>query len=68
MRTGQELIYDDLIDEINELKELYHLGKKTWGQVLRGKALEMPLKGIATEVVIKHLIEIVEEDVSKLIN
>ena len=68
LRTGQELIYDDLINEIEELKELYHLGKKTWGQILKGKALEMFLKGVANELIIKQLIELVEDDVSRLIN
>ncbi|MBE7442245.1 MAG: hypothetical protein HS119_07325 [Flavobacteriales bacterium] len=68
LRNGQELIYDDLIKEINDLKEMYHLGKKTWSQVLKGKSFEMLISGVLDKTIIKHLVEIVEKDVIKLIN
>lgn len=68
LRNGQELIYDDLIQEINDLKEMYHLGKKTWSQVLKGKSFEMLISGVLDKTIIKHLVEIVEKDVTKLIN
>lgn len=68
LSNGQELIYDDLIQEINDLKEMYHLGKKTWGQVLKGKSFEMLMAGVLDKTIIKHLVEIVEKDVTKFIN
>ncbi len=68
LRNGQELIYDDLIQEINDLKEMYHLGKKTWGQVFKGKFVETLMSGVIDKTIIKHLFEFVEKDVTKLIN
>ncbi len=58
LRMGQEIIYDDLIKEIEELKNLYFIGKKNWYQNLAGKSLEMVASGVVSETVSKKLISI----------
>jgi hypothetical protein len=68
LRMGQEIIYDDLIKEIEELKNLYFIGKKNWYQILAGKSLEMVASGVVSETVSKKLISIAGETFNKLIN
>jgi len=68
LKMGQEIIYDDIIDEIEELKNLYFIGKKNWYQNLAGKSLEMVASGIVSESVSKKLISIAGDTFSKLIN
>ena len=60
LKKGQELIYNDLLNEIEELKELYFLGKKNWKQLLAGKIIEMVTGGVLNETVSKELIELTE--------
>jgi hypothetical protein len=68
LREGQGLIYDDIIRELEELKGMYDLGKKHWGQMVKGKVMEMVLKGAVQESVIKPLLKMVGEDFSRLLN
>jgi len=60
LKMGQEIIYEDLTKEINELKDLYFLGKKKWYQLLIGKSAEMVASGIVSETVAKEIINIVK--------
>lgn len=59
LKDGQEIIYDDLMAEMEELKKLLSvLGKKNWSEVLKGKLMtwgfgEMLDQGI--ELIEKHL-------------
>lgn len=67
MKAGQQVIYDDLLKEINELKELYFLGKKKWHQILVGKGVDMVSSGIISETVSKQIINSIEPALTKLI-
>ncbi|MDR0969818.1 MAG: hypothetical protein LBM67_04705 [Lentimicrobiaceae bacterium] len=58
LKMGQEIIYDDLKKEIEELKNLYFIGKKNWYQNLAGKSLEMVASGVVNETISKKLISI----------
>ncbi|WP_157243288.1 hypothetical protein [Olleya marilimosa] len=58
MKQGQEIIYNDLLEEIEELKKLYFLGKKNWKQLLAGKTVEMVAGGIVSETVSTQLIRL----------
>jgi len=58
MKMGQEAIYNDLFDEIEELKKMYFLGKKNWKQMLAGKTVDMVAGGVIGETVSKKLVEI----------
>lgn len=60
LKQGQELTYNDLLNEIGELKELYFLGKRNWKQLLAGKIIEMVTGGVLSETVSKELIELTE--------
>lgn len=60
LKIGQQVIYEDLTKEINELKELYFLGKKKWYQLLIGKSTEIVASGIVSETVVKEIINIVK--------
>lgn len=41
IKLGQQVIYEDLTNEINELREVYFLGKKKWYQLFIGKTIDM---------------------------
>lgn len=52
--VGQQIIYD----ELEELKELYTtLSKKNWGEVLKGKLLNMGLEKVLTKDMIQSIYE-----------
>lgn len=67
LKRGHQIIYDDLREEINELKELYFLGKKKWQQILVGKCVEMVAGGVIGETVSKQIIDEVGSTVTRLI-
>jgi hypothetical protein len=60
LKAGHQIIYEDLAKEINDLKELYFLGKKKWHQLLIGKGVDMVASGIVSETVAKQIIETVK--------
>jgi hypothetical protein len=64
---GQEIIYDDIIDGIEELKNLYFIGKKNWYQNLAGKSLEMVASGVVSETISKKLIRIAGDTFTNII-
>ncbi len=68
LKNGHELIYNDLYDELQELKKMYFLGKKNWKQLLAGKTIDMVAGGVISEVVSKELIEITEMATSSLLS
>lgn len=71
LKDGQQIIYDDLLEEIESLKELFILGKRNWFQLLVGKASEMVAGGIISETVSKEIIKAIGEVFSnafKLLN
>ena len=60
LKKGQEVIYDNLTEEIEELKNLYHLGKKNWKHILVGKTVEMITGGVISETISKELINLTD--------
>jgi len=58
LKKGHEIIYDGLSEEIEELKNLFFLGKRNWKQLLAGKTVEMVTGGIISETVSKKLIDL----------
>ncbi len=61
LKDGQQVIYEDLLDEINDLKNWYVLGKKKWKALYIGKVSEMVTAGIIGEAVSKPLLEAIKE-------
>jgi hypothetical protein len=64
IKAGQEVIFN----EINELKDLYFLGKKKWYQLLAGKSFDMVASGIVSETVCKKIIQEFSVPMAKLIH
>lgn len=58
LKKGQEIIYDGISEEIEELKNLYFLGKKNWKQILVGKAIEMMAGGVVSDTISKELVDL----------
>lgn len=68
LKDGQQIIYEQMVKEVDDLKELYYLGKKRWYRQLAGTAVEMTASGIISETVSKNIIDIVKQGVNKLIS
>ena len=51
MEVGQQITYDDLMEELETLKKLLNvLGKKDWGQILKGKLVDAGFGEIASQI------------------
>lgn len=61
LKYGHQIIYEDLKEEIESLKELFILGKKTWFQLLVGKTTEMTVSGIISETASKAIVSALKE-------
>lgn len=66
LKDGQQIIYNQITKDIEELKELYYLGKKKWHRQFIGTALEMTASGIVSETVSKSIIDIVKNNALNL--
>ena len=67
IKMGQEITYDDLIAELNDLKEFYYLNKKHWSQMLIGRLTEMVASGVISETISKDIVETVTKHYAGLI-
>jgi hypothetical protein len=67
LKLGQQVIYEDLTKELNDLRELYYLGKKRWFQLFLGKSIDMAASGVVSETISKQIIEEVRKVIPKLI-
>jgi hypothetical protein len=68
LKLGQEIIWTDLMNELNELKALYSLSKRNWRQLLAGKLGEMIAAGIIGETVSKKIAEFINPVINNLLN
>ena len=59
LKLGQEVLYDDILSELNELKQYYFLEKSSWKQMLLGKLMEMIAKGVISEAVSNEIVDLV---------
>ena len=60
---GQEIIYN----ELEELKELYiHLNKKNWGELVKGKIIDLGLQQIINEDIMKIIYNSITNDVLRI--
>lgn len=59
IKVGQQFTYDDIVEELNELKEFYFLNKKHWSQMLIGRLTEMVASGVISEAISKEIVETV---------
>ncbi len=68
IKLGQQITYDDVKDEFEELKDLYYLNKKNWAQLFTGKLSEMVAGGVISETISKYLVEIIKKHYQELIS
>lgn len=68
IKLGQQITYDDVKDEFEELKALYYLNKKTWVQLFTGKLSELVAGGVISETISKDLAEIIKNSYKELIS
>ena len=67
LKDGQQVIYDDLYAEIEELKRWFIVGKKNWRQMAAGKVGEMVVGGVLTEATAKPLFDVIKSGVQHLL-
>lgn len=67
LKDGQQIIYDDLKEEIEELKRWFLLGKKNWRQMAVGKFGEMVAGGIVSAGIAEPILDTLKTEVPKLI-
>ena len=68
LKFGQQVTYEDLMQEFKDLREFLYLDKKNLTQLLLGKITEMTAGGMVSETVSKSLLGLVKELYSSLIN
>ncbi len=70
IKNNQVIIVEGLMEDFEELKRLYHLGKKNYRQIVIGKFGEMLASGVVSETVAKSTVELIKDfgkDISKLL-
>ncbi|GHE71369.1 hypothetical protein [Roseivirga thermotolerans] len=60
IQVGQQITYDDISDQLIELKDFYFLNKKNWTQLFLGKMTEMIASGVVSESISKELVELIK--------
>lgn len=61
IQKGQVIIIEAFAEEFEELKNLYHYGKKNWRQNFFGKFGEMVASGVVSETISNEVIDIMKE-------
>lgn len=67
LKLGQEITYEDLSKEIEDLKNFYFLNKKNWTEMFIGKLSQMVVSGIIGETVSKEIINFIRDNYPRLI-
>jgi len=57
LKVGQEVIWTDIMEELNEMKDRFFLSKKNWRQLLTGKLSEMVIAGVISETISKGIVD-----------
>lgn len=67
LETGQQITYDDLFQELQELKSFYYLNKKNWIEMLTGKLSGMIASGVISETISREIAEVIKTNYPDLI-
>jgi hypothetical protein len=67
LKTGQEIIWTDVMNELEEMKKMFFLNKKNWRQLLTGKLVEMVASGIISETVSKKIVDLIKPTAKNLL-
>jgi hypothetical protein len=65
---SQQFTYDDVMEEINEMKTLYSLKKKNWKRLLVSKLTELTAGGVISSVISDPLSDIIKPEINKLLS
>ncbi len=68
LQLGQQITYDDLSEQLTELKDYYFLNKTNWTQLFLGKMTEMIASGVVSEALSKELVSVVKSTYPNLFN
>jgi hypothetical protein len=63
LKDGQQIIYDKVVKEFNELKDLIYLGKDKWYKTLLGTSVNLVASGVVSEATAKPILNIITKDV-----
>ena len=55
LQSGQQFLYEEVMTEMEEMKNHFSLTKKSWLQFLRGKVAELFASGLIDEIIIKRI-------------
>jgi hypothetical protein len=67
IKLGQEITYEDLSNEIEDLRNFYFLNKKNWTEMFIGKLSQMVASGIIGETVSKEIVNFIRDNYPRLI-
>lgn len=67
LKAGQEIIWTDMVNELNELKSHFKLTKKNWKQLFAGKLMDMVASGVISETISKEIVDAFKPVVGKLL-
>jgi hypothetical protein len=68
LKNGHEIIWTDMKEQMDELKTLFHLGKKSWYQLARAKFAEMFAGGIVSSLFSNPFSAQIEPLIKELMN
>ena len=68
IKLGQQITYDDLLLEFENLKDFYFLNKKNWIQLFSGKLNDMVVGGVISEVTANQILKVINDNYNNLIN
>jgi hypothetical protein len=67
LKMSSEFTYNDIINEIEQVKSLYFLDKKSLSQILIGKLTEMIAGGLVSETISKEIIDVINSNYPEII-
>ncbi|CAN5413832.1 hypothetical protein BH10BAC2_BH10BAC2_48640 [soil metagenome] len=67
MTEMQKFVYDEVMAELKEMKDLFFLGKKNWSHLLIGKLFDMTASGIVGATLSNEIIASFNKDFPHLI-
>ena len=67
LKNGQNALYDELKKELDELKSLVILGRKTWRQLFVGKMAEWAATDLIAKPLLTKIMEIMGDDYVSLL-
>lgn len=68
LKAGQQVTYEDLMQEFKDLRDFLYLDKANFTQLLLGKITEMAAGGIVSETISKSLLDLIKDHYPTLLS